>query len=102
MSTEEALEAAADAIIDAAFGQELPEDAIDLARAALEAAAPFIAAKALEDAADELARLPYVRPNADGRDEYERLLAVRRGNTDAYLRTRAESIRANKTKESNA
>jgi len=39
---EAAVEAAADAIIDAAYGQELPEAPEDLARAALEAAAPHM------------------------------------------------------------
>lgn len=64
-----------------------------LARAALEAAAPHAAAQALSEAADELAKLPYVRPDHPGRAEYERLLAIRRGNTDRWLRDRADSIR---------
>lgn len=80
---EEAVEAAADAIVDAAFGQELPEAAIDLARAALEAAAPFIAAKALEDAADALDELWGWRRSrfdldwADGVEESEVLVRAR-------------------------
>ena len=49
---------------------------------------------ALRDAAEELARLPYVRPDAEGREEYERLLAIRRGNTDAWLRDRAKALEA--------
>ena len=52
----EAVEAAAEEIMSAAFGQELPEAPLDLARAALEAAAPIIraeaAAEALREAAD--------------------------------------------------
>lgn len=47
-------------------------------------------AQALKDAAAELARLQYVKPGAEGRDEYERMLAIRRGNTDAWLKARAE------------
>src|SRR5690625_4069782 len=39
---ETAYEAAAEGIYDAAFGQELPEAPIDLARAALEAALPHL------------------------------------------------------------
>lgn len=41
--TDEIREAAADAILEAVYGQELPEAPIDLARAALEAALPLIA-----------------------------------------------------------
>jgi hypothetical protein len=50
-------------------------------------------AVALEEAAAELARLPYVKPNYPDRTEYERILAVRRGNTDAWLRARAAAVR---------
>lgn len=41
---EQAVDAAAEGIYDAAFGQELPEAPIDLARAALTAALPEIEA----------------------------------------------------------
>lgn len=51
------------------------------------------AAVALDEAADELARLPYVKPGAEGRDEYERILAVRRGDSDKWLRARAAAVR---------
>jgi hypothetical protein len=44
--TDEIREAAADAILEAVYGQELPEAPIDLVWAALEAAAPRIAARA--------------------------------------------------------
>lgn len=74
----------------------IPEDetmAPRTLRATLEAAASFIAAQALEDAAKELAQLPYVRPAAPGRNEYVRLLAVRRGNADGWLLTRAAALR---------
>lgn len=40
-------------------------------------------------AADELARLPYVKPGDEGRDDYERMLAIRRGDTDKWLREKA-------------
>lgn len=50
-------------------------------------------ARALEEAALELTRLPYVKPGAEGRSSYESVLAVRRGNTDAWLKTRAADIR---------
>lgn len=53
-------------------------------------------AEALREAAAELSGLQYVRPNAEGRSEYEGMLAVRRGNTDAWLRARAERIEAAK------
>ena len=53
-----------------------------------------IKAQALREVADELAQLPYVRPDAPGRAEYERTLAVRRGLTDAWLRSRAERLEA--------
>lgn len=89
---EEAVEAA-----ERAYGHAAPylstENAI---REALEAAAPFIAAKALEGAADELARLPYAKPDAPERPEYERLLAVRRGGTDKWLRSRAAAVRGDR------
>lgn len=64
-----------------------------LVTAALEAAAPFLRAQALEDAADELRKLQYVKPGTDGRDEYERMLAIRRGDTDAWLTARAVTER---------
>lgn len=48
----EAVEAAAEAIMHAAFGQELPEAPEDLARAALEAAAPYIRAQAWDEGFD--------------------------------------------------
>lgn len=51
-----------------------------------------IKAEALREAAQELAQLRYVRPSEEGREEYERLLAVRRGNTDAWLRERADKL----------
>jgi hypothetical protein len=67
------------------------------ARAVLEAAAPHMwteaKAAALEEAAAELARLPYARPDSPDRAEYERVLAVRRGNADAWLKDRAAHIR---------
>jgi hypothetical protein len=63
------------------------------ARAQCEAAAPFIAAQALDEAADESARLPYVKPDDPGRGEYERVLAVRRGDADKWLRARAAILR---------
>lgn len=51
-----------------------------------------IKAQALREVADELAQLPYARPDAPERAEYEHLLAVRRGHTDAWLRGRAEQL----------
>jgi enoyl-CoA hydratase/carnithine racemase len=51
-------------------------------------------AEALEEAADHLARLEYVRPDHPNRAAYENVLAVRRGNTDAWLKARARLIRA--------
>lgn len=93
---EEAVEAAAPWITNFLERRGLSlrgKEAAVLAGYVFEAAAPFIAAKALEDAADELARLPYVRPEAEGREEYERVLAVRRGNTDKWLRARAAAVR---------
>jgi len=51
-------------------------------------------ARALEEAALVLVRLPYVKPGAAGRAEYERVLAVRRGNADEWLKERAMSMRA--------
>ena len=50
-------------------------------------------AKALEANADLLAQLPYARPGSPGRLEYERMLAIRRGGTDAWLRGRAKQLR---------
>lgn len=50
-------------------------------------------AQALEEAVDELARLPYVRPDHPDRAEYERILAVRRGDTDKWLKARAKTLR---------
>lgn len=47
--TDEIREVAAEALLEAVYGQELPEAPIDLVRAALEAAAPLIAAKAWEE-----------------------------------------------------
>ena len=61
----------------------------DALMAALEAAAPIIRAECLEEAARELAQLPYVKPDQPGRAEYESVLAVRRGNTDGWLLARA-------------
>ncbi|GAA3405021.1 hypothetical protein [Pseudarthrobacter polychromogenes] len=49
-------------------------------------------AEALREAAAELSGLQYVRPNAEGRAEYEGMLAIRRGNTDAWLKARAEWV----------
>ena len=49
-------------------------------------------AEALREAGDELARLPYVKPGDEGRTDYERVLAVRRGNTDRWLKERATHI----------
>jgi hypothetical protein len=50
--TDEIVEVAADGLMEVCYGQELPEAPIDLARAALEAAAPLIAGRALNEAAD--------------------------------------------------
>ena len=50
-------------------------------------------AQALESAARELSQLPYVRPGHPGRADYERVLAVRRGNTDVWLADRAKQER---------
>lgn len=49
-----AVAAAADAIMEASFGQELPEPPFDLARAAVGAADHRLAARALDKAADEI------------------------------------------------
>lgn len=49
MISDEAVEAAANAIIDRAYGQELPEAPDDLARAALEAAAAHMVAAVVSD-----------------------------------------------------
>jgi hypothetical protein len=53
---------------------------------------PMIKAQALREAADILSRLEYVRPNAAGREEYERMLAIRRGWTDKWLKELADQI----------
>lgn len=52
-------------------------------------------AEALNEAADELSRLPYEKPDSPDRATYERLLAVRRGNTDQWLRDRAKEVARN-------
>ncbi len=49
-------------------------------------------AEILRELAKELAQLQYVRPGAEGRKEYEAMLAIRRGNTDAWLKMRADEI----------
>ena len=59
-------------------------------------------AKALTEAADELARLPYAAPGAPGRAEYERGLAVRRGESDRWLRARATILTAEADPEGRA
>ena len=65
-------------------------EAVDEAiRAALEAAAPIIRAECLEEAAKELSQLAYVRPDHPDRAEYQRMIGIRRGNTDDWLRARA-------------
>lgn len=46
-------------------------------------------AEILREMAQELATLTYVKPGAEGREEYEAALAIRRGNTDAWLKARA-------------
>ena len=46
----------------------------------------------LRELAKELAQLPYVRPDGEGRKEYEAMLAIRRGNTDAWLKAKADEI----------
>lgn len=77
-----ALELATDAVIDAAFGQELPEAPIDLARAALEAGVPIVLKVELLDLADLIA------PNSG--------IGLANGATRAdialWLRTRTETI----------
>lgn len=50
-------------------------------------------AEALTDAAKELTALPYAKPEAPERAHYERMLAIRRGNTDTWLKERAERIK---------
>ena len=65
----------------------------DVARAALEAAEGIIRAECLEEAARELAQLPYVRPDHPDRAEYQRMIGIRRGNTDAWLKERAQAER---------
>lgn len=69
-----------------AWAQEANARSLDALRRELQA-------NALEDAANELAYLQYVKPRAEGREEYERALAVRRGNTDKWLKARAKEIR---------
>ena len=59
-------------------------------------------AEALTEAADELARLPYAAPGAPGRAEYERILAVRRGESDKWLRARAAILTAEADPEGRA
>ena len=49
-------------------------------------------AEILREVAKELATLQYVRPSEPGREEYEAMLAIRRGNTDAWLKKRADEI----------
>jgi leucyl aminopeptidase (aminopeptidase T) len=91
--TDELVQAAAQAITDYC-GADWPAQAYEgEARAALDEVSPALFAQALEDAADELARLPYAKPDAPERAEYERLLAVRRGDTDKWLRARAAAVR---------
>lgn len=51
-----AVEAAANAIVEASFGQDLPEAPIDLARAAVGSAWPILAGRELSAAADEIQR----------------------------------------------
>lgn len=46
----------------------------------------------LRELAKELATLNYVRPDTEGREEYEKMLAIRRGNTDAWLKSKADEI----------
>src|SRR5690625_4743145 len=54
MIPEEAVEAAAEGIYDAAFGQEVPEAPIDLARAALEADLPHLETALRKQIADDI------------------------------------------------
>jgi hypothetical protein len=49
-------------------------------------------AEVLREMAKELATLAYVRPEGEGREEYEAMLAIRRGNTDAWLKEQADKI----------
>ena len=51
-------------------------------------------AKALREAAKDLASIAYVVPGGAGRAEYESRLAVRRGDTDKWLQARADLIDA--------
>lgn len=51
-------------------------------------------AKALREAAKDLASIAYVVPGGAGRAEYESRLAVRRGDTDKWLHARADLIDA--------
>ncbi len=54
MISQPVIDAAADAVHEAAFGQELPEAPIDLARAALEAAMPHIRKQIARDIRAEM------------------------------------------------
>lgn len=49
-------------------------------------------AEILRELAKELATLTYVKPGDEGRDDYEAMLAIRRGNTDAWLKDCADVI----------
>lgn len=85
------VEAAADALCEATFGQELPEAPIDLARAALEAAAPLIAARVLEVAADDWQRGEWA--DAPRRfDQVQERIATAQHVTD-WLQARAKEGR---------
>lgn len=81
------------------WGDQIPEiHPLAAHQAAVLSAAGFglvadAKAEALEEAADELAKLQYVRPDQPGREEYERLLAIRRGETDLWLYTRARALK---------
>lgn len=46
----------------------------------------------LRELAKELGQVPYVRPNENGREEYEAMLAIRRGNTDTWLKEKANEL----------
>lgn len=49
-------------------------------------------AEVLRELAKELAQLTYVKPGAEGREDFETMLAIRRGNTDAWLKAKADEI----------
>ena len=91
----EAVEKAADALreYDDQVVRGIAPEYARAARTILEAAAPIIRAECLEEAARDLAQLPYVKPDQPGRAEYESVLAVRRGNTDGWLLARAKAER---------